>query len=70
MNHFFLIMMVVAMVAVVVSLVLGLAVMVKGGEIDKKYSNKLMQARIQPAYDANGEAVACRLKVPFRFELQ
>lgn len=46
MNHFFLIMMVVAMVAVVVSLVLGLAVMVKGGEIDRKYSNKLMQARV------------------------
>lgn len=39
-------------------------------QLNTMIQNKLMQARIQPAYDANGEAVACRLKVPFRFELQ
>ena len=45
MNIFF-ILMLVAMAAVVVSLILGIFVMAKGGETSKKYSNKLMQARV------------------------
>lgn len=36
----------VAALGVVGSLFAGLAVMAKGGETDKKYANKLMQARI------------------------
>jgi len=35
-----------AMLAVVASLVLGVFAMAKGGETSKKYSNKMMQARI------------------------
>lgn len=46
MSNFFLILMGLAMLAVVLSLVLGIAVMAKGGETSKKYSNKLMQARV------------------------
>lgn len=46
MSTFFLIMMGVAMLAVLASLGLGLVVMAKGGETDRKYSNKLMQARV------------------------
>jgi ABC-type antimicrobial peptide transport system permease subunit len=46
MSTFFFIAMLIAMLAVVLSLVLGLVVMTKGGEINKKYGNKLMQARV------------------------
>lgn len=45
MNIFF-ILMLVAMAATVISLLLGVMVMAKGGETSKKYSNKLMQARV------------------------
>lgn len=38
--------MVIAMVLVVVSLVVGMAGMIKGGEFNKKYGNKLMRARV------------------------
>lgn len=46
MSAFFLALIVVALLAVVASLALGLFVMIKGGEVNKKYGNKLMQARI------------------------
>lgn len=36
----------IAMLAVLAVLVAGVIVMAKGGEKDKKYSNKLMQARV------------------------
>ena len=45
MNIFF-ILMLVAMGAVLLSLVLGVVVMAKGGDTSEKYSNKLMQARV------------------------
>jgi hypothetical protein len=38
--------MLIAMVATAGALFLGLFSMVKGGEFNKKYSNKLMQARV------------------------
>ena len=38
--------MLLAMLAVVVSLVLGIFAMTRGGEADRKRSNKLMQARV------------------------
>jgi len=46
MSGVFFFLMVAAALAVLISLVLGLIVMVKGGETDLKYSNKLMQARV------------------------
>jgi hypothetical protein len=46
MSTFFFVLMLIAMLAVVASLVIGLVVMTKGGEVNKKYSNKLMQARV------------------------
>lgn len=45
MSVFFVIMLI-AMLAVLGALVLGLISMVKGGEFNKKYGNKLMQARV------------------------
>jgi hypothetical protein len=36
----------IAMAGVLVSLIAGVAVMTKGGEVNKKYSNRLMQARV------------------------
>ena len=42
----FIVLMGIAMLAVLASLFLGLFVMVKGGEANKKYGNKLMQARV------------------------
>ena len=38
--------MIIAMVLVLASLVVGLIAMVKGGEFNKKYGNKLMRARV------------------------
>lgn len=46
MSSFFFALMLVAMLAVVASLTLGLIVMARGGALNKKYGNKLMQARI------------------------
>jgi hypothetical protein len=44
--NFFSFLMLLAAAAVLVSLVLGLFVMVKGGEVNKKYGNRLMRARV------------------------
>ncbi len=46
MSHIFFYMMLGAMGAVLASLALGLLAMARGGETSKKYSNKLMQARV------------------------
>ncbi len=46
MSGIFFILMGVAMLAVLASLGMGLFVMAKGGETNKKYGNKLMQARV------------------------
>jgi hypothetical protein len=44
--NFFSLLMILAAAAVLISLVLGLIVMVKGGEVNKKYGNRLMRARV------------------------
>jgi hypothetical protein len=46
MNTFIAICLVLSAVSVVGVLVLGIACMAKGGEFNKKYGNKLMQARV------------------------
>lgn len=46
MNLFFTISLVIAMLAVLAVMVLGIVSMIKGGEFNKKYGNKLMQARV------------------------
>lgn len=46
MNVFFITMMVLAMVATASVLAIGIFSMVKGGEFNKKYGNKLMNARV------------------------
>ena len=46
MGPFFFILMAVALALVVASLFMGLFVMARGGEVAKKYSNKLMQLRV------------------------
>ena len=46
MNSFFSVMMILAMLAVLVSLGIGLFAMTKGGEFGRKYSNKLMRVRV------------------------
>lgn len=46
MNTFFIITAGLAMLAVVGALALGLFSMMKGGEFNEKYGNKLMQARV------------------------
>lgn len=46
MSTFFFGLMLLAMLAVLVSLVLGVLAMARGGEVNKKYGNKLMQARV------------------------
>lgn len=38
--------MIVAMILVLASLAVGLIAMVKGGEFNKKYGNRLMRARV------------------------
>ena len=38
--------MIIAMVLVLASLAVGLIAMIKGGEFNKKYGNKLMRARV------------------------
>jgi Hypoxia induced protein conserved region len=46
MNSFFTVLMGIAMVAVLAVLVLGLFSMVKGGEFNRKYGNRLMRWRV------------------------
>jgi len=46
MSGFFFILMAIAMVLVLASLVVGLIGMIKGGEFNKKYGNKLMRYRV------------------------
>lgn len=46
MSTFFIICMIVAMFSVLGILILGLVSMIKGGEFNEKYGNKLMQARV------------------------
>lgn len=46
MGSFFFIMTLVTMLAVVITLAAGLIVMSRGGEKNKKYGNRLMQARV------------------------
>ena len=46
MSNAFFSLMLVAMFLVLLSLIVGIASMIKGGEFNKKYGNKLMQARI------------------------
>ncbi len=46
MSSFLIVCMIIAMFSAFGALALGLISMVKGGEFDKKYSNKLMQARV------------------------
>lgn len=46
MNTLFIIMMAIAMIATLIVLVIGIAAMIKGGEFNKKYGNKLMNARV------------------------
>ncbi len=47
--------MIIAMLATLAVLVLGLVAMVKGGDFNQKYGNKLMRARVF----AQGLALAC-----------
>lgn len=44
--NIFIIMMIVAMLATLASLFIGLFAMVKGGEFNKKHGNRLMQLRV------------------------
>jgi len=46
MNPFFTTLMIIAMAAVLVSLVVGLVGMAQGGDFNKKYGNNLMRARV------------------------
>jgi len=46
MSRFFFILMIIAMVLVMLSLIVGLAGMIKGGEFNEKYGNKLMRWRV------------------------
>lgn len=46
MSGFFLILMVIAMLATLGALGMGLFAMTRGGEFNEKYGNKLMQARV------------------------
>ena len=46
MSKFFFVLMCAAAVAVVASLMIGVFAMAKGGETGKKYSNRMMKARV------------------------
>lgn len=46
MNSFILPAILIAMLSVLIVMVLGIISMVKGGEFNKKYGNKIMQARV------------------------
>lgn len=55
MNGTFFILMIVAMVAVALTLIVGIVGMIKGGEFNEKYGNKLMRWRVI----LQGVALAC-----------
>ncbi|NCO03045.1 MAG: twin transmembrane helix small protein [Alphaproteobacteria bacterium] len=46
MSRIFFILMLISMVLVLLSLIVGLVAMVKGGEFNQKYGNKLMRMRV------------------------
>lgn len=46
MSRFFFILMIIAMILVLASLIVGIVSMIKGGEFNKKYGNKLMRMRV------------------------
>ncbi|MEK7801875.1 MAG: HIG1 domain-containing protein [Pseudomonadota bacterium] len=46
MGYFIVLLVILTVIAVVGSLFLGIAVMLRGGELNKKYGNKLMIARV------------------------
>ncbi len=46
MNTFMIILIALAMLGVVASLLVGVFAMVRGGDFNKKYGNKLMRARV------------------------
>lgn len=46
MSRIFFVLMIIAMILVLLSLAAGLIGMIKGGEFNKKYGNKLMRARV------------------------
>jgi len=46
MTNFFFILMAVAMILVLLSLAVGMIAMVKGGDFNKKYGNKMMRWRV------------------------
>ncbi|HPD82806.1 MAG: twin transmembrane helix small protein [Alphaproteobacteria bacterium] len=46
MSRVFFILMLIAMALVLASLAVGMIAMIKGGEFNKKYGNKLMRARV------------------------
>lgn len=46
MNTVFIILMAIAMLATLIVLIIGIVAMLKGGEFNKKYGNKLMNARV------------------------
>jgi hypothetical protein len=46
MNAFIVVLIVLAMIGVLGSLVVGIVAMTRGGEFNKQYGNKLMQARV------------------------
>ena len=46
MSSFFLILTIVTMVAVLITLIVGIVSMTTGGEFNKKYGNKLMRVRV------------------------
>ena len=46
MSRFFFILMIIAMFLTLASLIVGLVAMVKGGEFNEKYGNKLMRLRV------------------------
>lgn len=53
--NFFFVLMIVSMIAVALTLIIGLVSMVKGGEFNDKYGNKLMRLRVI----LQGVALAC-----------
>ena len=46
MQGFFIVLMLLAMLAVLGVLIIGIISMIKGGEFNKKYGNRMMQARV------------------------
>lgn len=46
MKSIFFILTLITMALIVIVLITGIALMAKGGELNKKYSNKLMKARV------------------------